>query len=214
MITSVNAYSGLAGFYIIEDPGVETTLGLPQGNYDVALALSAKQYTSSGNLTWIGNETDSVYGDVIEVNGQPWPFLSVEPRTYRFRILNTALSRTFILSILDGISGMNLPFQIVASDSGFMSSSVTTTELVVAMAERWEIIVDFSNYSNRNLTLTNQQKVFDAPDYAETGRVMQFAVGAITSSDTNNGPIPPSLVPLDVPPAGTQIHRTFKFEKM
>jgi len=213
MITSVNAFSGLAGFYIIEDPDVETTLGLPRNNYDVALALSAKQYTSSGNLIWVGNETDSVYGDVIEVNGQPWPFLSVEPRTYRFRILNTALSRTFILGILDGFSGTNVPFQVVASDSGFMSSPVTTTELVVAMAERWEIIVDFSNYSNRNLTLTNQQKVFDAPDYAETGLVMQFAVGAITSSDTNNGPIPTSLVPLDVPPAGTQIHRTFKFEK-
>src|SRR6187402_1739129 len=166
MITSVNAFSGLAGFYIIEDPDVETTLGLPRNNYDVALALSAKQYTSSGNLIWVGNETDSVYGDVIEVNGQPWPFLSVEPRTYRFRILNTALSRTFILGILDGFSGTNVPFQVVASDSGFMSSPVTTTELVVAMAERWEIIVDFSNYSNRNLTLTNQQKVFDAPDYA------------------------------------------------
>jgi len=213
MITSVNAYSGLAGFYIIEDPEVETRLGLPQGAYDVALALSAKQYTSSGNLTWVGDETDSVYGDVIEVNGQPWPFLSVEPRTYRLRILNTALSRTFILGIFDGSSATDVPFQVVASDSGFMSSPVTTTELVVAMAERWEVIVDFSNYRNRNLTLTNQRKVFDAPDYTGTDRVMQFNVVSTASSDSNNGPLPTSLVALDAPSAATQVHRTFKFDK-
>jgi len=213
MITSVNAYGGLAGFYIIEDPDVEARLGLPQKAYDIALALSAKEYTSSGNLTWVGNETDSVYGDVIEVNGQPWPFLSLEPRTYRFRILNTALSRTFILGILDDTSGTNVPFQVVASDSGFMSSPVTTTELVVAMAERWEVIVDFSNFPTRNLTLTNQQKVFDAPDYTGTASVMRFSVGSIASSESNNGPFPASLVALDVSPSGTQIHRTFKFDR-
>ena len=213
MNTSVNAYSGLAGFYIVEDPEVEAALGLPQGAYDIALAISAKQYTPSGSLTWVGNETDSVYGDVIEVNGQPWPFLSVEPRTYRFRILNIALSRIFILGILDNFDNTNVPFQIVASDSGLMSMPVTTTDLVLAMAERWEVIVDFTNYPNRNLTLTNQQKVFEVPDYASTDRVMQFNVGAAASSDTNNGPLPTSLVTLDLPQAGTQTHRTFKFDK-
>ncbi len=143
---------------------MEARLGLPEGEYDVALALSAKQYTSSGGLTSVGDETDSVYGDVIEVNGQPWPFLSVEPRKYRFRILNTALSRTFILGVLDGASGTNVSFQVVASDSGFMSSPVTTTELTIGMAERWEVIVDFSSYSDRNLTLVNQRKVFDVAE--------------------------------------------------
>ena len=213
MITSVNAYSGLAGFYIIEDPDVEARLELPQGVYDVALALSAKQYTSFGNLTWVGNETDSVYGDIVEVNGQPWPFLSVEPRKYRFRILNTALSRTFILGILDSLSTESVPFQVVASDSGFMSSPVTTTALVVAVAERWEVIVDFANYPSRNLTLTNQQKVFDSPDYTGTDRVMQFIVGSTVSSYSNNETPPTSLIALDAPPAETQVHRTFKFDK-
>ncbi|KAM0252551.1 hypothetical protein ACHAQJ_007683 [Trichoderma viride] len=144
MITSVNLFSGLAGFYIIEDAEVETRLGLPQDKYDIPLALSSKQYTSTGNLTSVGNETGSVYGDVIEVNGQPWPFLSVEPRRYRLRILNTALSRTFNLTILDNSSGSALPLQVVASDSGFMSVPITTTELIVAEAERWEVIIDFS----------------------------------------------------------------------
>src|SRR6201996_9645390 len=182
MITSVNLYAGLAGFYIIEDPELEAQLGLPQGKYDVPLALGAKQYTSTGDLTQVADETESVYGDVVEVNGQPWPFLSVEPRKYRFRILNTALSRSFILGVLDGDTGASVPFQIVASDSGFLSAPVTSTELTVAMAERWEVIIDFSDYTNRNLTLTNQRNVFDAADYPATDRVMQFNVGSVASS--------------------------------
>lgn len=213
MITSVNLYAGLAGFYIIEDAEVDARLELPQGKYDIPLALSAKQYTYSGNLSQVADETDSIYGDVIEVNGQPWPFLSVEPRRYRFRILNTALSRSFILGLLDGIGGKNVPYQIVASDSGYMSGPVTVTQLVVAMAERWEIIVDFAEYSNMNLTLTNQRKVFGSTDYAGTDRVMQFNVGTMTTSDTNNGPTPSSLVNLNIPSAGNPIDRTFKFDR-
>lgn len=192
---------------------MEGPLGLPDGKYDIPLALSAKQYTATGNLTSIADETNSVYGDVIEVNGQPWPFLSVEPRKYRFRILNTSLSRTFILGVFDSISSTNVPFQVFASDSGFMSAPVTTTELTIAMAERWEVILDFTNYSNRNLTLTNEMKVFDVMDYPGTNRVMQFNVDAMSSSNTNNGPVPTSLVTLNNPPAGTQIHRAFNFDK-
>lgn len=213
MITSVNLYAGLAGFYIIEDAEVDARLELPQGKYDIPLALSAKQYTYSGNLSQVADETDSIYGDVIEVNGQPWPFLSVEPRRYRFRILNTALSRSFILGLLDGIGGKNVPYQIVASDSGYMSGPVTVTQMVVAMAERWEIIVDFAEYSNMNLTLTNQRKVFGSTDYAGTDRVMQFNVGTMTTSDTNNGPTPSSLVNLNIPSARNPIDRTFKFDR-
>ncbi|KIW11769.1 hypothetical protein PV08_09041 [Exophiala spinifera] len=213
MITSVNLYAGLAGFYIIEDPELEARLGLPQGKYDVPLAIGAKQYTSTGDLTQVADEVESVYGDVVEVNGQPWPFLFVEPRKYRFRILNTALSRSFILGVSDSDSGAAVPFQIVASDSGFLSAPVTSTELTVAMAERWEVIIDFSDYKNRNLTLTNQRNVFDAPDYAGTDRVMQFNVGSVASSTSNNGPTPSSLIAIKVPSATATVDRTFKFDK-
>ncbi|KAL7907432.1 Cupredoxin [Trichoderma velutinum] len=213
MITSVNLFSGLAGFYIIEDAEVEARLGLPQGKYDIPLALNSKQYTSTGNLTSVAQETSSVYGDIIEVNGQPWPFLSVEPRKYRFRFLNSALSRTFILSIVDNSTGSTLPLQVVASDSGFLSTTVTTTELTTAMAERWEVIVDFSGHENRNLTLMNQRNVFDSQDFSETNLVMQFNVGSTVSSTVNNNSPPSSLISIDSPPTGTLVHRTFKFDK-
>jgi FtsP/CotA-like multicopper oxidase with cupredoxin domain len=212
MITSVNLFSGLAGFYIIEDPEVEAQLGLPQDKYDIPLALNSKQYTSTGSLISVINETESTYGDIIQVNGQPWPFLSVEPRKYRFRILNSSLSRTFNISILDNGSGNDVPLEVVASDSGFLSSPVTTTNLLIAMAERWEVIVDFSSYENRNLTVMNGKNIFDSIDFPHTDQVMQFNVGSTVSSDVNNGSPPSSLVSIGNPPTSL-VNRKFKFDK-
>lgn len=212
MITSVNLFSGLAGFYIIEDPEVEVQLGLAQDKYDIPLALNSKQYTSTGSLISVINETESTYGDIIQVNGQPWPFLSVEPRKYRFRILNSSLSRTFNISILDNGSGNDVPLEVVASDSGFLSSPVTTTNLLIAMAERWEVIVDFSSYENRNLTVMNGKNIFDSIDFPHTDQVMQFNVGSTVSSDVNNGSPPSSLVSIGNPPTSL-VNRKFKFDK-
>ncbi|KAK2593549.1 hypothetical protein QQS21_008724 [Conoideocrella luteorostrata] len=224
-ITALNAYSGLAGFYIVEDPEVEAGLRLPQGTYDIPLALAAKQYTKDGDLTAVADEHDNLYGDIIEVNGQPWPLLNVEPRKYRFRILNTALSRTFVLSIVseskvtsrddkeasDAAGG--IPFTVVASDAGFMSSAITTSKLVTAMAERWEIIFDFSPFAGQNLMMRNERKVFADDDFPATDKVLRFTVGHKVSSSDNNESLPTSLVSLDIPKTGSKIDRIFKFEK-
>ncbi len=59
----------------------------------------ARRYNDDGTL-WdpdLNDETTSVYGDVVEANGVPWPFFDVEPRKYRFRFLNLGVSRTYIL---------------------------------------------------------------------------------------------------------------------
>lgn len=169
-----------------------------------------------------------MYGDVIEVNGQPWPYLDVEPRKYRFRILNTAVSRTFELRLTKESSsksrrdddedendgGSGIPFIVVASDAGFMNSSVTTLKLTVAMAERWEIIVDFSNFAGQSLTMKNAREVFTDEDYAGTDRVMQFNVGKRVTSTSNNGPVPSTLVSLQLlEPDSDKVDRTFKFER-
>lgn len=202
-------------------------MGLPQGKYDIPLALAAKYYTEQGDISDISKEFDNVYGDVIEVNGQPWPYLNVEPRKYRFRILNTAVSRTFSLWLTkasgvnsrrddddedDGDSG--IPFVVVASDAGFMNSSVTTSKLTIAMAERWEIIVDFSSFAGQSLIMGNAREVFTDEDYAGTDRIMQFNVGNQVTSTSNNGPTPSSLVPIQLQaPDSDNVDRTFKFER-
>lgn len=140
-ITALNAYSGQAGFYILEDAALEASLDLPRGSYDIPLMLNSKRYTSTGNITNESAETISTYGDTPSVNGQILPHFVVEPRKYRFRVLNAAASRTFNLTLNVDATRENKKFHVVGSDSGFMSKSVETESLVVAMAERWEVCI-------------------------------------------------------------------------
>ena len=39
------------------------------------------------------------FGDTVLVNGKVWPFLEVEPRKYRFRLLNASNARWYHLSL-------------------------------------------------------------------------------------------------------------------
>jgi bilirubin oxidase len=210
--TAENAYFGQAGFYILTDPA-ENGLGLPSGpKYDIPLALASKQYNSDGTLFDPKDETDSLWGDVIHVNGQPWPYMKVEPRKYRFRILDTSISRAFKLSLEDERS-KKLSFHVIAADTGLMSKPVQTDNLEISMAERWEIVVDFSAYAGKNVTLKNARDVQADDDYNSTDKVMRFVVGTQTTSTEGNGALPSSLRTVPFPPTKTGIDKSFKFER-
>lgn len=73
--TAQNVYSGLAGQYLIHDP-VEKAL-LPQGNFDVPLTVSDAMFAANGHLGYDDRQQSGLYGDVILVNGQPWPVMKV-----------------------------------------------------------------------------------------------------------------------------------------
>lgn len=189
-LTSPSAYFGQAGFYILHDPAGDK--GIPSGKYDVPLALAAKQYKANGDLFSPAGEETSLYGDVIHVNGQPWPYFKVEPRKYRFRFLDTSISRAFKLYFeADNKAGTQLPFQVVASDAGLTSKPVTSTTLEISMAERWEIVFDFAAFANKNITLRNSRDVQADEDYAGTDRVMRFVVGMWLT-------IPPYSLPMSL----------------
>jgi FtsP/CotA-like multicopper oxidase with cupredoxin domain len=149
---------------------------LPSGKYDVPLALAAKRYNPDGSL-WdpeANNEHTSVYGDVFHVNGQPWPFFAVEPRKYRFRFLDTSVSRTFKLYFEDAAAeGTHLPFTVIGSDAGLLEKPVPTSELYISMAERWEIVFDFTPYAGKNITIRNTKGFAADDDFAGTDRVMR-----------------------------------------
>lgn len=172
--TAENAYFGQAGFWILHDPA-ELSLKLPSGQYDIPLALSAKFFNRNGTL-WdpeANGETTSVYGDVVMVNGAPWPYLAVEPRKYRFRLLNTGISRTFKVYLEDDAkAGAEIPFTVIGSDAGLVETPVSTSDLFISIGERWEIVVDFAPYANKNLTLKNRRGVGSDPDFDGTDRVM------------------------------------------
>lgn len=209
--TAENAYFGQAGFYILHDPA-EDALGLPSGKYDIPLALNSKQYNSDGSLYNPKDERMSLEGDVIHVNGQPWPYHTVEPRKYRLRWLDSSISRTFKLSFVDE-SGKSIPFQVVGSDTGLLTKPVTSSDLEISMAERWELVFDFSSYAGQNVTVMNQDENPRGNNDDNTDKVMRFVVGNTVSDSSNNGNPPSSLRNVPFPANnGGKVDRSFNFE--
>ncbi|KAI1338635.1 Cupredoxin [Xylariaceae sp. FL0016] len=213
-VTAENAYFGLAGAYIVTDQE-EDALGLPQGygEFDIPLILSSKFYNQNGTLQSTFGEDTSTWGDVIHVNGQPWPFMNVEPRKYRFRFLDSSVSRNFALyfaraSTPDG----KLPFQVIASDSGLLERPVTVTEMFIAVAERYEVVFDFSGFAGQSVDLRNLPDVGGVgvdDDYENTDKVMRFVVSADPVDDPSQVPDPLRDVPF--PPATEGIDHHFRF---
>ncbi|WP_336028519.1 multicopper oxidase family protein [Geodermatophilus sp. FMUSA9-8] len=186
--TAENVYMGLAGQYHVSDP-VEAALPIPRGAYDVPLTIGDVAFAENGSLLWDDNSHSGVYGDVILVNGRPWPTMRVEQRKYRFRILNASIARGYRLRLSNG-----QPFQVIATDGGLMSAPQTVTQITVGMAERYEIVVDFAAITaGQKIQLVNLG-VNNAVDYDHTGKVMQFEVSG-PATDTRNNSVPATLAP-------------------
>jgi bilirubin oxidase len=187
-ITSLNSNGGQAGAYIIEDPA-EASIGYPSGKYDIPLIVQAKRFNSDGSLYDISPDLalgNSLWGDVITVNGTPFPKLNVEPKRYRFRILNASVSRSYGLyfSQITNNGPKEIPFQVIASDAGLITDPPTVQLIYCAMAERWEIIFDFAPYASQTIQMRNRPLGNDGVgaevDYQNTHTVMNFKVGAMT----------------------------------
>jgi bilirubin oxidase len=202
--TAENAYMGLAGVYELHDND-ELESGLPQGKFDVPLVLNGKQYDATGQLV-LPEEGVSMFGDVIHVNGQPWPFFEVEPRKYRFRVLDVAISRTFRiylvtdLAITEDDTANHIPFFVVGSDSGRTSMPVSTPDLWASIAERWEIVIDFAPYAGTSLFLKNFFVTQADTPFENTNQVLRFDIGTVVTDNSNNGPLPATFAPLPLPP--------------
>ena len=189
--TAADAYYGQAGVYIITDPA-EDALGLPSGDYDIPLVIADKRYDANGDLVGPGNEQINYFGDIIQVNNQPWPYLSVEPRKYRFRIYDTSLSRPYDLYFADPDKNW-IEFQVIASDSGLFGSPVSSKDLTIAMGERYEVVIDFAQYAGKNITLGNNMQQQQINEFTNTDKVMMFVVGNSVSDSSNNGAVPGTL---------------------
>jgi bilirubin oxidase len=139
-------------------------------------------------------------------NGQPWPFLDVEPRKYRFRLLDASISRTFrlyfvtSLDIMEDDTARHIPFHVVGSDTGRTSRPVETSDVWLSMAERWEVVFDFAPYAWKPIFLKNFFDTQTDPPFNSTDQVMKFNVGAVVTDATNNGPLPAAFKPLALPP--------------
>ncbi|MDQ0822154.1 FtsP/CotA-like multicopper oxidase with cupredoxin domain [Arthrobacter sp. V4I6] len=150
--TAQNVYSGLAGQYLISDP-VEKGL-LPQGNLDIPLTISDAMFAASGALGYDDREHSGLWGDVILVNGKPWPVMKVQRRVYRFRILNASVSRSYRFTLSTGD-----PVTVVATDAGLIPEAQTIGSWRHSSAERYEVLIDFRKYApGRRVELCNLSK--------------------------------------------------------
>lgn len=199
-LTRLNVCMGLAGFYILRDP--ENPLDgkyseLPRGRYEIPLAIQDRSFYDDGSLLFpsegINPEVHPYWnpgflGDTIMVNGRVWPNLDVEPRQYRFRILNGSNERFYNLSFSN-----QMPFFQIGTDGGYLPKPVQLVSLLISPGERADILVDFSKLAfGTKLILNNDANApypnGTAPDPETTGQVMQFTV-------LQKPPVPPAPLP-------------------
>jgi spore coat protein A len=135
------------------------------------------------------------------VNGNTWPFQTVEQRRYRLRFLNGCQSRFLILDF-NQIPGVEV-WQI-GNEGGFLAAPTNLTatngnRLLMGLAERADVIVDFTNVPVGNYVLGNvgpdepfgggePDLDFDVADPASTGQVMEFRVVPAVAADPTTPP--------------------------
>jgi len=217
-MTRINVYSGLAGFYILTDPTLEPA-NLPGGTadrsadryghaYRIGIAIQDRMFDTNGQL-FFPHDADNptvhpfwlpeFFGNTIVVNGKTWPYLNVEPRRYRFTFLNGSNARFYQIRLVNTAKNSAGPiFWQIGGEQGLLDAPAKLNDpadgamrnLLIAPAERPDVIIDFSKFAGQTLTLVN---VANAPfpsgdpvDPLTTGRIMQFRVGTTVSGGADN----------------------------
>lgn len=208
--TAQNVYSGLAGQYLISDP-VEKGL-LPQGQFDVPLTISDAMFAANGALGFDDREHSGLWGDIILVNGKPWPVMKVQKRVYRFRILNASVSRSYNFRLSTGD-----PVTVVATDAGLVPVAQTVGSWRHGGAERYEVLIDFRKYAvGTRIELRNSSNDNNR-DFDHTGKIMRFDVvgDAVNTSDPTWNSIPTTLAtshPMDLKATDATKTRRFRIK--
>jgi spore coat protein A, manganese oxidase len=175
-VSRLNVFAGLMGWYLLRDAH-EESLGLPSGRYELPLMIYDRSFDPHGQLYYPNPPDEGAWsqeflGDAMVVNGKVKPYLDVEARRYRLRIVNTANSRFFSLALSNGQS-----FQVIGSDRGLLTTPLEMKRLVLAPAERTDLIVDFSSMRGEHVTLES-----------DSLELMQFRVGTERVVDESQVP--------------------------
>lgn len=198
-LTRLNVVAGLAGFYLLRD-AVEEKLKLPKGKYEIPLIIQDRSFREDGSIFYpttldppfplpvpdplpLPNPTITLgyVGNTIVVNGKLWPYLEVEPRKYRFRLLNGSNRRSYTLRLDNEAS-----FYQIGTDGGFIEATKELKTFELTPAERMDLIIDFSQQENEEILLLNEDEEF-ADDH--TNVILQFKVTApLKGKDTSEIP--------------------------
>jgi spore coat protein A len=210
--TGPQIWRGLAGFYLISDDR-EDALPLPKGEKDVPVMITDRLFGKDGSFYYpsldpslagepgvLGVYSDGVLGDTVLVNGAVQPFFEVSNTRYRFRFLNASNARRYELALDSGC-----PLVQVGSDGGLLSAPQALRTIRISPAERFDVIVDFSEYPvGTKVILKNLL------GEGSTADVMRFDV---VRKEKDESSIPPSLSELEGVDTAGAIKRSFQFER-
>jgi spore coat protein A len=194
-ITRLNVYAGLAGFYLIRD-GLEKRLNLPCGAYEIPIMIQDKTFTEYGQLFYPNNATPPVskpvpstpsffLGETIVVNGKLWPYLNVEPRKYRFRILNASNLRPYDIRLSNGEK-----FCQIGTEQGLLQHPTLIDSFILEPAERIDLVIDFSKFKGEEIMLLNGA----VPPNTDLSSIMKFIVGTEVKCE-DKSTVPEDLLP-------------------
>ncbi|MEU4294385.1 multicopper oxidase [Kribbella sp. NPDC026596] len=213
---------------------------------EIPIAIQDRSFNSNGSLFYPDSRTffdelvgpyipdgpfspiwnPEFFGNMTMVNGNTWPFQTVQKRRYRLRFLNGCQSRFLILDF-NQIPGVEV--WAIGNEGGFLAAPVNLTatngnRLLMALAERADLIVDFTNVPVGNYVLRNVGPDapygggvpgvdFDSADENSTGQVLQFRVVPALAPDPTTPPLflrLPARAPL---PTATVTRRLALIEK-
>jgi spore coat protein A len=214
-ITRLNVYAGLAGAYVITDPGLSLPsglhpVGLQQGtdpstvDYIIPMVIQDRSFDVNGQFYFpnVGMNPEHPYwvpefvGDTIVVNGKVWPFLNVEPRRYRFLFLNGSNARTYEMFLVNPVTKAPGPLLWqIGTDGGYLDVPVqlnAAQKLTMMPGERADVIIDFAGFQNQALILRNTGNTpypkGGPPNGSTLGRILQIRVGPGPVGDSSYDP--------------------------
>ncbi|MGI5488954.1 multicopper oxidase family protein [Microtetraspora malaysiensis] len=205
--TGPQVWRGLAGFFLIDDDE-EKALPLPSGERDVPLMICDRSFGPDGTMPYpVRNDgpgareafMGGVFGDVILVNGAPWPQLGVDRARYRLRFLNGSNARTYELALSPGGKLVR-----IAGDGGLLAAPQTVDRIRLAPGERVEAVVDFAAYR-----VGDHVELRNLADEGAQARVMRFTVERDAQDDSA---VPATLSRVDrLDPDRAAVTRDFEF---
>ena len=206
-VTRLNVYAGLAGMYFIRS-AEEGALNLPSAEYEIPLLIQDRSFFPDGSLQYATAKAThdfwvpEFFGDTILVNGKVWPYLDVEPRKYRFRIVNGSNARFYRMRLVTAdargntIGNPGPAIHQIGTDGGLLPAPVLVDELLIAPAERFDLVIDFSEFAGANLVLTNDAPApFPDGDDVIPDQVLLFRVSK-GKKVADNSNLPKTLAPL------------------
>jgi FtsP/CotA-like multicopper oxidase with cupredoxin domain len=247
--TSQNTYKGLVGFYCLFnqfDTGDESTgFHLPSfPQFDIPLAFADKVYDpTTGKLAFDLFNLDGILGDKFLVNGKIQPFLQVQPRRYRFRLLDTGPSRfyQFFVTDLNNLPANNA-YWVIGNDGNLLPNPLQVQSVRIGPAERVDVIIDFSQFAGKTIYLENRLRQINGQgpvppqgffpgqvecndgngnvlsDILPAGQgslLLQFRVSGSAAQDGSVNPATnPTFYSLPDTTATARVVRTFKFDRL